>query len=84
MTLAGYSKKAYCYVRNTFDKCIPSTRTLQTYRNRVDGSPGFSTKDMIMIENKVSQISKRSKRLFISLSCDDISIRDGFDIKIFC
>ena len=81
-TLARYSQKAYGYVFDTFDNCLPSSRTLQKYRNRVDGSPGFSTRAIQMIVNKVSQLSKRSKRLFISLSCDDISIRDGFDKNI--
>ena len=75
MTLAGYSYRAYNFVRETFNKCLPAKGTLRTYRNKVDGSPGFSIRPFMMIANKVSELKLSSKNLYLSLSCDDISIR---------
>jgi len=75
MTLAGYSAKAYSYLRSVAKKCIPTPETLKKYRNRVDGSPGFSLAALKMIKAKVAEMAEKSKNLFLSLSCDDISIR---------
>lgn len=75
LTLAGYSAKAYRYLRSSVNYCIPSPETLKNYRNRVDGSPGFSAAALNMVKLKVSEMSECSKKLFLSLSCDDISIR---------
>lgn len=76
LTLAGYSAKAYNFLRGAFNKCIPSPDTLRNYRMRVDGSPGYSRSALSMIKRKVSEMEKSSKRLFLSLSCDDISIME--------
>jgi hypothetical protein len=75
MTLAGYSAKAYSFLRSSFKNCLPSCSTLKRYRNRADGSPGFSSAALQMIKSKVGEMSQQSKKLFLSLSCDDISIR---------
>ena len=56
-------------------KCLPSVQTLRNYRKRVDGSPGFSTTAMNMIKQKVTEMHNESKQLFLSVSCDDMSIR---------
>jgi hypothetical protein len=79
MTLAGYSAKAYRYLRSSVNYCIPSPETLKNYRNRVDGSPGFSSAALKMVKSKVIEVAETSRKLFLSLSCDDISIR-----CIFC
>lgn len=42
LTLFGYSKKAYEYVRESLDKVLPAVSTIQTWLNKVDSSPGFS------------------------------------------
>lgn len=75
MTLAGYSAKAYQFVRGVFSSCIPSPKTLRNYRMRVDGAPGYSRAALNMIKRKVNELEKSSKKLYLSLSCDDISIR---------
>ena len=75
MTLVGYSTKAYSFLRESAKKCLPSVRTLRRYRKRVDGSPGFSTTAMNMIKQKVTEMHNESKQLFLSVSCDDMSIR---------
>ena len=85
MTIAGYSKRAYCSLRRTLEKCIPSLDTLTKYRNRVDGTPGFSKSAIDMIKTKVNTHKSEGKQLYLSLSSDDISIRSHlwFDGKHF-
>lgn len=75
MTLVGYSTKAYNFLRDSANKCLPSLQTLKNYRKRVDGSPGFSTTAMNMLKRKVTEMHSDSKQLFVSVSCDDMSIR---------
>jgi hypothetical protein len=77
LTLAGYSWKAYCFLRNTAKNCLPCRETLRKYRNKVDGSPGFSLSALRMVRNKVVEMAGDSKKLFLSVSCDDMSIRLG-------
>jgi hypothetical protein len=77
LTLAGYSAKAYSYLRSAVNYSIPTVETLRKYRNRVDGSPGFSVAALKMVKRKVAEMSEKSKHLFLSLSCDDMSIRYG-------
>jgi hypothetical protein len=81
LTLAGYSSKAYRYLRTVVNNCVPSQETLRKYRNKVDGSPGFSVAAFRMIERKVCEINIKSKNLFLSLSCDDMSIRNCIYFK---
>ena len=75
MTLVGYSTKAYSFLRESAQKCLPSVQTLRNYRKRVDGSAGFSTTAMNMIKQKVTEMHNESKQLFLSVWCDDMSIR---------
>jgi len=75
LTLAGYSVKAYNYLRTTAQHCLPCMNTIRNYRQRVDGSPGFSTSALNMISRKVKEMEEQSKKLFTSVSCDDMSIR---------
>ena len=42
MTLAGYSARAYSFIRDVANKCLPSQKTLRNYRKRVDGKIVFS------------------------------------------
>lgn len=81
LTLAGYSTKAYSYLRTVVNNSIPSRETLRKYRNRVDGSPGFSSAALKMVRRKVAEMESKSKKIFLSLSCDDMSIRLRY---IFC
>jgi len=74
MTMAGYSTRAYKYLREVAKNCLPTTGTLRKYRKRVDGSPGISAAALQMITRQVNKLKHTSQRLFISLSCDDMSI----------
>lgn len=86
LTLAGYSARAYKFLRGVAKDCLPSVVTLRKYRKRVDGSPGFSKAAFQMIKNKVEEMEKKSRKLFISISCDDMSIRQHvwFTGTTFC
>ena len=59
LTLFSYSKKSYNYVRDTFDKCLPSERTIRGWLTKVDGSPGFSHQSMSYLKSMVEE-KKRS------------------------
>ena len=65
LTLAGYSVRAYKFLRTTVANCLPCIRTLRRCRHRADGSPGFSSSALQMIKNKVSEMSAASKKLFV-------------------
>ena len=41
LTLAGYSVKAYNFLRGAALNCMPTVRTLRTYRKRADSTPVF-------------------------------------------
>lgn len=75
MTLSAYSQRAYSFLRTSLSKCLPSRSTLTRFRNKVDGSPGFSTAALKMIKTKTGEMKANGKDLYLSLSCDDISIR---------
>ena len=83
MTLAGYSARAYSFLRDVANKCLPSQKTLRNYRKRVDGSPGFSAAALQMIKRKVAELEEKSRQLFVSISCDDMSIRYIFYLETF-
>lgn len=42
LTLHFYSPKAYKYVRNTLNKCLPHCRTIQKWYENIHCKPGFS------------------------------------------
>jgi len=75
LTIAGYSARAYRFLREVSKNCIPAPDTLRKYRKRVDGSPGFSAAALQMIKNKVIELQVDARKLFVSISCDDMSIR---------
>lgn len=41
-TLHFYSAKAYDFVRDTFNKCLPHPSTLRRWTSAIDGKPGFT------------------------------------------
>jgi hypothetical protein len=81
MTLAGYSWHAYSFLFTTVKNCIPCCSTLRKYRNKVDGSPGFSLAALKMVKNKDLELANVSRNLYLSLSCDDMSIRNDLYIN---
>ncbi|KAJ8927601.1 hypothetical protein NQ314_019909 [Rhamnusium bicolor] len=61
LTLNFYSSKAYNYVREKFNKSLPSTRTLSEWYRSVDGTPGFTNEaaEALKCRRLLRCISKR-------------------------
>ena len=55
LTLFGYSKKSYEYVRETFQKCLPAVSTIKKWLNKVDGSPGFNDHALAQLKRIVQE-----------------------------
>lgn len=71
LTLHFYSPKAYNYIREKFDLCLPHLNTLKTWYNKVDCEPGFTSESF----NTIKEMGKKSK-LFVNLTFDEMSIRE--------
>ena len=63
LTLFAYSKKSYLYVRESLDNCLPSERTIFTWMERVDGSPGFNSQALNHMKNLVEQKAQFGKKV---------------------
>lgn len=72
LTLHYHSPRAYTYVRNTFDTCLPHPKTLYNWYCSIDGSPGFTNESFKLLKSK-SQSS--DKTLICGLIADEMAIR---------
>lgn len=72
LTLNFYSPRAYNYVRETFDTCLPHQRTLRGWYSAINGEPGFTTEAFVALKQKAES---SSKRLLCSLIIDEMAIR---------
>lgn len=52
LTLNYYSPKAYEYVRQTFNTCLPHRKTLSKWYGRLDGEPGFTEESFQALKDK--------------------------------
>ena len=80
ITLQGYSSKSYKFVREIFDKSLPTIQTIRNYLNKLDVKPGFSEASMYMLKEKSNSFQEKDTHLFVSLSVDDISIREHIQV----
>lgn len=71
LTLHFYSPKAYEFVRNTFNSCLPHPRTLSKWYSSIDGKPGFITEALRAIKIK---ISGSPRKILVNLVLDEIHI----------
>lgn len=72
LTLHYHSPRAYIYVRNTFNTCLPHPKTLYNWYRSIDGSPGFTDESFKLLKLK-SQSS--DKKLICALIADEMAIR---------
>lgn len=56
ITLHFLSPKAYDYVRDTFDTCLPAPKTLCRWYQTVDGRPGFSSEALYAVKTRSASI----------------------------
>lgn len=83
LTLHYYSPRAYSYVRETFNSCLPHPKTLYKWYRSVDGEPGFNREAFEFLKERVS---KTDHLLFGALIMDEMAIRQQieFDSQKFC
>ncbi|EFN70574.1 THAP domain-containing protein 9, partial [Camponotus floridanus] len=83
LTLHYYSPRAYSFVRETFNSCLPHPKTLYKWYCSVNGEPGFNKEALAFIKERVS---KTDRSLFGALIMDEMAIRQQveFDGQKFC
>lgn len=72
LTLHYYSPKAYEYVRNTFNTCLPHTRTLRAWYSSIHGDAGFTTESFAALKLK-AETTKYP--IIAGLVMDEMAIR---------
>lgn len=75
LTLNFYSPRAYNYVMQAFDTCLPHPRTLRKWYERVDGQPGFSAEAFNALKMKCAASMAQGHPTICSLMVDEMSIR---------
>lgn len=76
LTLNFYSTKAYRYVRNTFNTCLPSIQTLSKCYKTIDGRPGFTKEALEAIKLRSEQAKSK---LYGTLIFDEKKIRNKIE-----
>lgn len=77
LTLHYYSPCAYNYVRDTFNTCLPHSKTLHSWYKHIDGKPGFNEESFKILKTIVEDNRKKENHnpLYFSMSIDDMAIR---------
>ena len=81
ITMFSYSAKSYSYLREVFNNSLPSRNTILSWLNKVDSSPGYNTGSLLMIREKVKDFQEKQSSLYLSLSVDDVSIRQHMELS---
>ena len=74
LTLNYYSSKAYNYVRETFDLCLPHPSTIRSWYTGVDGQPGFNKQAFDSLREKT-----KNNEVFVALMIDEMAIRKSVE-----
>jgi hypothetical protein len=75
VTLNFYSAKAYSYVRQHFDLCLPHESTIRRWYSAVKANTGFTEEAFKTLEIKVKEEESKKKEVLVSLVFDEVSIR---------
>lgn len=73
LTLNFYSPKAYQYVREVFNTCLPHVRTIAKWYSSINGKPGLTCESFTAL--RLRQILKGDKQLLCNLTFDEMAIR---------
>lgn len=76
LTLHYYSPRAYEYVRNHFDLCLPHTKTISSWYKTINGNTGISTEALESIKNRVKNVEYT---LCGSIQFDEMAIREHLE-----
>ena len=74
LTLHFYSPKAYTFIRNKYNTCLPHTRTLRKWYKNINAEPGFTQEAFVALKLKAN-VSKHP--LICALVMDEMAIRKG-------
>ncbi|KAI5633926.1 transposase protein domain-containing protein [Phthorimaea operculella] len=72
LTLYFYSPKAYCYIRSSFNTCLPHPTTIRKWYQCINATPGFTTEAFKVLEQKVKSTENK---VLCNLVLDEMSIR---------
>ncbi|VEN64055.1 unnamed protein product [Callosobruchus maculatus] len=72
LTLNFYSRKAYNYVRSTFNNVLPHVKTISKWYATIESSPGFMKEAFNALKNIASQ---QNYKICCNLVFDEMSIR---------
>lgn len=77
LTIDFYSPKAYRYVREKFNRCLPHPSTLKKYyvNSGANGEPGISSESIANLRILVDDFASTGKKFFCALTFDEIFIR---------
>lgn len=83
ITLNFFSPKAYDFVRNVFDTCLPHRRTIGKWLQTINAAPGFTSEAFETLRKHV--IENQNKPIICALVIDEMSIRQQleWDGKVF-
>lgn len=79
LTLNFLSPKAYEYVRDTFNTCLPHSRTIRKWYQSLNCMPGFTTESFEAIKGAVDNANEENKRIVLHVIFDEIHIRQHID-----
>ena len=78
LTLQFYSARAYNFVRETFNFCLPHPRTLSSWYSCINGNPGFHDEVFSAIAQHLES-NDSNTRMPCALMIDEIAIRKQLD-----
>lgn len=79
LNLNFYSPKAYNYVRESFDNCLPHNRTLSNWYSTTNCMPGFTSEAFDAITNAVNSEKLLNRDIIVNLVFDEIATRQHID-----
>lgn len=75
LNLHFISPRAYNFVRDNFNTCLPHTRTLARWYKNIDGEPGFSTESLEALKLMFKNKKDPSKKVLCCLCFDEMALR---------
>ena len=72
LTLNFYSAKAYKYVRNIFDLCLPHPTVIQNWYRSIHGEPGFTKESFHILRQHVAT---QNKPVICNMTMDEMAIK---------
>ena len=75
ITIHFYSARAYDYIREKFDKVLPSPSTLKMWYRTINGRPGFTDEAFVNLKDLASKKKVKNEDIVCNLCIDEIHIK---------